>query len=531
MTKLMIVDDEEKTRKSIRNIIDWESNGIQVTGEAENGAEALVLLNAAVPDIIITDIRMPEMDGLQLIESLSKKNVKAKIIIMSGYDDFTYAQKAMKHGVSEYLLKPSRAGEILEAVLKVKALIESENAKKEMYDRLKVQFQESLPLLRDKYLNRLIRSKNRSIKNLNEKLFLFNTVLSFSYAAVAVIRIDNLLSVREELGNEDFELMKFAVRNISEETISAGYPCEIFENNDDVIIILKLEEYPDFPDIHKLFTELKNNVFKFLRLSVSIAHGRFYDNADSLYMSFNEAVKTLEIKSFHGNGQILAYEDLLEEDAVEMSYPITCEKELLDCIKNSSVHEFDFYIEEFFIALKVESTSKGNVLKSVLALLFSIYHLCIEMNINTDETFGNNFSILEDLLKMNNVSLMKDKLLTLSRAIAQNIVSRKCNNKILEHAIKYILENYNKDLSREIVAREVYIAPGYLSMLFKNEMGTSFLEFLHKARIEKACELLKGSLMKTYEIASITGYKDEKYFFQVFKKYIGMTPLQYRDSF
>lgn len=255
MVKLLLVEDEEKIRKGIKNVIDWEALGINIYGEASNGYEALKLVSCETPDIILTDIKMPIMDGLQLIEELKKEAPGIKSIIMSGYDDFNYIQRAIRLGVSDYLLKPSGAQEIQDTIEKVK--------------------------------KQLIEERER----------------------------------------------------------------EIYLQN-----------------LTKRFKELSN------------------------------------------------------------------------------VH------------------------------------------------------------------------------------SHKSISKILKDAVKFIEDNYYKDLNRKTVAEKVFITPSYLSFLFKKEMNISFIDYLHYIRIQRACELLKDVRYKTYDVAARVGYSDEKYFFQVFKKYKGMTPMQYRNN-
>lgn len=389
---------------------------------------------------------------------------------------------------------------------------------------------DSLPLIKDKYLSQLVNNIN-DIKNINQSCELFVSNWDYLYFSVVVIRIDNSSSVSENLGIEDYELMKFAVRNIAEETINKEFRNEVFEYSEYIIAILKLKECPDQNSLKKLLSELQNNVHRFLNLSITLSFGRFYKGINSIYISYKEAVKALEVKLYHGESQIISYNDVMDANIIEIFYPIDCETRILKRLRNESAEELAMLMDEFFGAIKVLNSSKNNIQKCVLTLLFSMYNLCTEMNIEITQTFGNDFSVLQELLKLENITAIKNKFMDILKKISETVTGKKNINQILESAIKYIRDNYSRDLNRKIVANEVYITPGYLSVLFKEEMGISFLDFLHKVRIQKACDLLVKTFLKTYEIASQAGYNDEKYFFQVFKKYTGMTPVKYRNSF
>jgi two-component system response regulator YesN len=149
---------------------------------------------------------------------------------------------------------------------------------------------------------------------------------------------------------------------------------------------------------------------------------------------------------------------------------------------------------------------------------------------NTDEIFGIGLTAIDDILKVDTLALIKQKIMQISHKILDKIQSRNSGNKIIELSLKYIEENYHKDLNLDTVANSVYINSGYFCILFKKTMGTNFIDYLHKKRIEKACEILTDIHSKSYEVALKVGYSNEKYFYQIFKKHTGMTPTQYKES-
>ncbi|QGQ97210.1 DNA-binding response regulator [Paenibacillus psychroresistens] len=530
MMKLLLVDDEEHTRMGIRKVIDWQSHGIEICAEARDGIEAIELIEKHKPEILLTDIRMPEMDGLELIEQVSLLFPTIKCIIMSGYEDFSYAQKALKLGVTDYLLKPCKKQEIMETVLKVKILIEAERLQEKSYEQLRSQFQESYPVLKERHLTKLVQSDNHSHLRTYEILSKLNIHFPYDYTSIMLLSIDNFYRLNEDYSSEDMELYKFCIKNISEETISAQHNCVVFEYNNEIVVILNKDTSLEVSSSSPLVESLKENINRFLPFTVSIGLSNCYKGLNQITQSYTEASKALKANHFMGENKIVAYAELSDDDPKDTSYPINMEKSILQALLNGDISEYEYLLNNFINSLKPESSSKDHFIVSTSAFIFSLYHLCVERNINTQNVFGPNFLEFSNMLSQSSMDHIKDNIYKTLIKINEELNSKKNNNKLFKTIIDYIDQNYDKDIDRETVAREVFITPGYLSLLFKQELKINFLDYLHKTRIEKSCLLLSNSGSKISDIAYSVGYNDEKYFFQVFKKYTGMTPNQYRNS-
>lgn len=529
MIHLMLVDDEERARTGIRTLIDWEAHGIRISAEAWDGAEALECLLTVPVDIVITDIRMPVMDGLALMERLSAEYPAVRRIIMSGYDDFAYAQKALAFGACEYLLKPSRTQEILEAVLKQADSIREERKRKELMERLSAGFRESYPLLKEKTLSRLTLSEHPPYERLLANLRMNGVTFSHLLFGVVILEIDNFSSLQQRYSNEDLELFKYALKNIAEESLSPGMHCAAFEHEDHIAVIVNTAELEDAAALIPWMETLQTNIAEHLKFTASVGIGSLEPGIEHLRASYKEAAAALERRYFTGQKKIVTH---LEADEAldQISYPLSEEKAILHAVASGNKEETCLRLEQFNRALKPESTSKEHVLKSALALVFALYRFCIERNINTGEVFGQDLTRLSRIMSQSSLEAISDSLLDFLNKVREELDEKKNSNKLLQAAVDYMKQNYMKDISRETVAREVFITPGYLSMLFKQEMKTNFLEVLHQIRTEKASELLGDRSLKISDIAYQVGYNDEKYFFQVYKKYRGMTPSQYRNT-
>lgn len=526
MIKLLIVDDEQEIREGIKYSTVWEENDIQVIGEASNGSEALEIINKTFPDIIIMDIRMPEMNGLQLLEALSNTHPYIKSIILSGYEDFDYARKGLQFGALDYLLKPCRPIELVSSILKAKSFIENENAKKEILQKYQKDYNEFLPMIKNKYLRNFI-TENKNDSSMPHMLNFLHFEISMKNLKVVLIRLDSYLNVSQNLNTQDTELLKSTVINISKEIMSKEYPCEIFEENDDVVLLINIEENDELP--LTLISILKNSIKQNLKLTVSVGISNFCYTIIKLHTAYKQALQAVDFKFFFGEDSIINYSDIKGLYNYNKSYPLAKEKQLLNCIKAGDEKALLSKLDSFFETQKGFEANIGFIKKSSLALLFSVYHLCLENNVPGDEILEH----IDSLDKLNNFSTMnhlKQYIYTIILASSRQINNNKINNKLIENIIKYINENYRENINLETVAKNVFITPPYVSILFKQVLGIHFVDYLHKIRLNKACELLRDPKLKSYEIAYMVGYNDDKYFSQIFKKHFGLTPIQYRAN-
>ncbi|WP_248930540.1 response regulator [Paenibacillus hamazuiensis] len=530
MIQLMIVDDEERARAGIRTLIDWGKHGISIAAEARDGVEALELLQRHKVDILLTDIRMPEMDGLALIERAARQYPHIKSVIMSGYDEFAYAKKAMALGASDYLLKPSRTQEILDTILKLAAVIENERNQEKTLEQLKAGFRESFPLLKEKTLSRLVMTDNPPYDRLLSNLRINGLEFPFMFFGAMVLQIDHFHGLLQTYSHEDIELYKYGLKNIAEETMSAGFRCAAFEQQDDVVVIVNAGEWIGTEALIPYAEAIQRNIRQYLKFTVSIGIGSFEASISHLRASYREAVKALNARYYIGSAKIVDYTESVDDDPDQSSYPLVQEKAILQAVVQGDRDAILGRLEEFHDALKPDSSSKEHILKSTVALVFTLYRFCVEKNLNTSSVFGHDLTGLAAVLSQSSLEYIRSLLAGTVLEISAELNAKKNRNKLFQTALEYIGRNFHKDISRETVAREVFITPGYLSLLFKQEMKTSFLDYLHQIRIERACERLRDRSLKLSDIAHDVGYTDEKYFFQVFKKYTGMTPSQYRNN-
>jgi Response regulator containing CheY-like receiver domain and AraC-type DNA-binding domain len=527
MIKLLIIDDESDIREGIKCSIDWDKNDILIIGEASNGVEALDVINKTFPDLILVDIRMPLMNGLQLIESLSSTHPYIKAIIVSGYDDFSYAKKALSLGAIDYLLKPCGPDEILEAVLKAKVSIEKYRKETELINKYKIDSFENHQFIRNKYLVSLLNEKIIHADPLMDKFDFIDLEISKNNFTLMIIRFDNYYDLIEKSAVQDIEMMKYAAINISQEILRSQYICEVFEYKDDIIALINTDKTTELQAA--LMEKLKSEIRNCLKTTVSIGISDHCDQINKLHNSYKEAINAVEHKFFTGENSTIYYNHIKNSYLDNKSYPINLEKQVINTIESGSKEEIEKNFNAFFKTIIEKDTNKKHLLKVCRTFLFSIYHFVVENNGDGNEIMKE-IDELSEATRCSTIDQLNSEVYKIVLLAYEKLNHNKIGNKFVQNAMDYINDNYDKNIDLETVAKNIYISPSYVSSLFKQVLGINFVDYLHKFRLKKACSLLKDNKLKAYEVAYMVGYNDDKYFSQIFKKYLGLTPSQYRDS-
>lgn len=532
MIKMFIVDDESIIRTGIKNSIDWGSFDVEIAGEAKNGREALSKAIELNPDIVITDIRMPVMDGLELTQSLKEHVPNTKIIILSGYNDFEYAKKAIELGVCEYLLKPVGAEELVKLVLKLKDQIINESKKRDMEISAQLLFNENLPYIQSKFIDNLLKGENEDKKTILERAAILKTDLSGPKYQVIIIDVDDYLLITEYYPEKDKDLLKYSVLNIADEILSSNCNGSVFFSEFDYligIINVKNETKAAIIDICK---EIQFCITRYLKLSVTIGIGSVSECLDDISVSYNEALISLRNKMYSGKSRII-HIDMIDKGHSNppLHFSTEDEKELLNSLRTMNIENVYKIIDKLFTGF-IETKAGYNHIKSVCLRLIMLSASALEeIGINVESPFGEDFQPDVEIKKYETIENIEEWLKSLFNSFI-NVMQENKNNKyksIVKFSIQYINEHYSEAFSLCDVASKVYVTPNYLSKVFKQETGENFVEWINQFRINKAKTLLTDIGSKTYEIAEKVGYNDYKHFSYNFKKYTGYTPKEFKE--
>jgi two-component system response regulator YesN len=534
MISLMLVDDEPIVRKGIRTSIDWESLNIKFAAEAANGVDGLEKALLIKPDIIITDIRMPVMDGLEFCKKLREELPTAKIVILSGYDHFSYARKALRLGIMDYLLKPVGAEELVQTITRIKKEIERETEKTKKELEMNVVINENLPYLRSKLMNTILKGEAKNIEWFIEKAKKLKISLPGPFYIVMVIAIDDFLLLTENIPQKDKDILKFSVLNIAEEVLNSDFESTLFYSESDYIIGVVNTPAVSRRSLYDSCRNIQFYIKKFLNLSVTVGIGDRYNSLNYLHRSFNEAQTALRAKVYKGKGSVITIDQVDYNSRKIISiYPSEQEKELIHYLKTMDYSGIVKILDKILVQLADSKVYYEQVKNIFLKLLIISNHVLEEMGINANQVIDINqdpfyeidkYETLEDIEQW-----IKDYFKKLIQLIREN--KNEKYKSVVKVAIEYVNHYYHQNIGVADIAKKIYITPNYFSRVFKEETGETFTEWLNKFRVNKAKKYLKDVGAKTYEVAEKVGYNDYKYFTYVFKKYTGLTPREYRDKY
>lgn len=527
--KILIVDDEEEIRLGIIKKIDWENYGFTIVGDAQNGIEALEKAETLQPDIIMTDVRMPFMDGLELGSKILEIFPSTKIIIFSGCDDFEYAQKAIRINVIEYVLKPINSEELIEILKKLKITLDEENNEKQNVDLLQKHYIESLPILREQFLISLIEG-NIIKEDIERQIKKLGIDLSLKYLSVAVANIDKV-----NLNNTAFKENRMLLSISAKKTIDSilGKACNFisFVYLDKVIIIGNFEEEKSIKFYINALNESCRALKKIVNCDMTIGVGRTCYELGNLDISYNDAKSALEYRVIVGSEQAIYIEDMEPNSAITLEFNDDLERTFINAIKIGSNDEIEKVVEELFYIDNKIILPMNEYRTYAMEIVMTLIKLMKSYNFNISSTLGDDFYkyvYFSNFTSINEIGQwFKEKCGKVNRDIkSQRITSSKV---IVDKAVEYIEANYmDYDLSVDKVCAELHVSSAYFSTIFKKETNISFVNYLTEKRMEEAVKLLNTTDYKTSFIAEKVGYVEANYFSYVFKKKYGISPMRYR---
>lgn len=547
MYKLLLVDDEEDVREGVVREINWEAIGFEVIEKAENGREALEMVERLQPDVVVTDIQMPFMNGLQLAEAIRERFPTIKLIILTGHDEFEYAQKAIKLHIDEYVLKPFSAQELINALLKVKEQIQEEVSHRENVQLLKEHYRKSMPVLKENFLATLM---NRKLPRdeVYEKAANYGIDLSGNSYVVAVLSIDGVLIHEEDLENrgeltqsvslkysEDQALKYFALLNITEEIADKHRLGLVFMHNDQVVVLAARESMvreAALQETMKVLEEVRQNVEKYLKFTLTVGIGTVMKDVTKISYSYEDAVLALDYRLILGNNRMIYIDDVEKRSVEKIRFDDVKEHALTRCIKVGTSQEIRETMDELFHGIEGGVSVKDYQIY-LLEILTCILKAAKDSNLNVDEVFGDHFIPFTEINKFTSLEEAKHWLAELCASMMNHIATDRqyTYKNLVEMAKDYTKSHYHEgDITINKVCGHLHISAGYFSSIFKKETKMTFVNYLNHIRMEAAKELLRSTDMKALEIAEKVGYADANYFSFSFRKNVGVSPKEYRNN-
>jgi len=531
--KVMVIDDEPIVSVGLRKLVPWEEHGFEWLGAAENGMEALRMIESKPPDLIVVDCRMPVMDGLQLLREIASRQIPVKSVILSSHDEFMYAQQALQLGASDYLLKPPDLDRLLEVILRVKKEWETEKA-------LKQQMKDNFPVMVERFLHSLVDGTRQKEDVFLEKTKYLRLPIHPGPFRACLLEIEDETGRLDRYSVEDHHLIHFAVANVIEETFGEWRAKALLQEQSRRFILLLNEEDgdPERPAVlRSLLKQLIGNLRTTLKLGATAGVSKRYPLLLNDCRSAYENAKTaLRYKYYTGPNQAIFMDDLEsglgQADAGSGDRSAMSEEDLLMSLRVCDENGLDAWLSSFISFLKCRSFNQQETKTLSLQQMIAATRVLAEMHpqLQLDELLST-----DDIARIFRAGTIEE-LSGLLREFLYGLLAttqslrKSGKNSVIEKTKAYIQDNFARNLTLETIAAEVFLSPVYLSFLFKQVEAMNITDYITQVRIDRAKALLLTTNGKTYEIAGLVGYQDDKYFARIFKKRVGMTPSEFRSQ-
>lgn len=535
MIKVLIADDELRICELIFRLIDWEALGMSVIAVAHDGRETIKIIKNEMPDIVITDIRMPGYNGVDVIRIGKEYNSDIQFIIISGYSQFDYAQNAIHYGVSDYLLKPVKAEELTKALLRIKSRIDKNN---QMYSQVKKAWtleQQNRRLYREQLIMEIAHGKGfdvltKDMNTLNEQ-YKYEFIPGFF--TIVIVKADGLNF--EEKTESSFlyekiqQSLSFAFAPVMQEMQGT-----MLDNGTYIFLFNYENEYAEIESqIHRLLNQmlLQKDVFKKLHLTIGL--GKRVNCLAEVGKSYETAYLAIKDRILVGTDRIIeGKEKIVVQDYKD--YFLHTVRELENVVENLDDKRISDIIQEWGTALSKDKEINGYQIEQSAKALVNSYLLSMQKN---NYTLDEDDNLLKDFMKSieNCISLGEIQELlsgTLEQSLSEYRHKRALSgSKPIRDAKEYIRNNLAGNLTIQEVSEYVGYSSAHFSVRFKQECGITFSDYVMESRIEKSKELLKNTRETIESIAAAVGYSDVKSFTKNFKKYTEVKPSQYRKIY
>lgn len=534
MLKVFLVEDEFVVREGIKKNIDWKSHGYDFCGEASDGELAFPMIQKAKPDIVITDIRMPFMDGLELSKLIKKELPQVEIIILTGHGEFEYAKEAIKLGIAEYLLKPINGEELLSEVDRVALKIEERRKEREIREKYVKEMEEN-SLKERKDLFQYLVTGNKSMSELLEFAQKLEMDLSAMWYNIVLLKFQSRNHAHDEYSGSLIEIeRKLDYISMNDKQVL------VFDRNlEGKALLFKADSKEELLELQKSAIEKIEAVMK------EYEHVRYFggigvpvNRLRELPVSFERASHAFAHRYLVEESRIInssdmkqsVYSDETDFDINDVSPKQLDRNKIREFLKTGDREESIYFVEEFFKDLRT------NAMKSVMFrqyIIMDAYFCVIDFleGLQIPKSEIEPLDITSGILQ-NEEAAMSYVVKIIAKAL--ELRDKSASNRygdVVDEVMAYIEKNYaDEELSLNLLASHVNFSPNHLSMVFSQQTGQTLIKYVTDYRMNKAKELLRCTNKKSSVVSMEVGYKDPHYFSYLFKKTQGITPTQYRGG-
>ena len=542
MLKIFLAEDEVIVRETIKRMIPWENLGFELVGEAADGEMALPLLIRQQPDLLITDIKMPFMDGLTLARLAKKEVPGLKVVILSGYDDFNYAKQAINIGVEDYLLKPITKNALIERLTEIRSRYEDEKTQREYYEKFHREMQAYEKNSSRDFFEALVSGSldMMEVYKRAEKLGLDIVAESYNVLIFTMNRNEDFSGQREGYSSWEAESLEMLEKFFTGHPFAMLFRSNVFSYG----VLIKGEKNSIrentricVEEIRKIFDRKEDNKEWF------VAVGESVERLSQIQKSYHSASRAFSQRYLYDE-KVLYYEEMLAMEKKDVTNDDSEYLQKVDVnalnptilqkfLSNGLLEETKNFVQDYFYAIGQEPM-ESVVFRSyvILNVRFSVLSFLKELGCDTKtlEPDDTEEILAESGRNMDSTIAYAEKMISQAIQLRDRNSGNK-NRSILKTAVDFIDQHYmEEDMSLNKAANAANVSANHFSALFSQNMGQTFIEYLTSLRMDKAKEYLRCTGMRSSEIAGEVGYKDAHYFSYLFKKTQGMTPSDYRKA-
>lgn len=542
MLKIFLAEDEVIVRETIKRMIPWENLGFELVGEAADGEMALPLLLRQKPDLLITDIKMPFMDGLTLAKVAKKEIPGLKVVILSGYDDFNYAKQAINIGVEDYLLKPITKNALIERLTEIRSRYEHEKTQKEYYEKFHREMQAYEKNSSRDFFEALVSGSMdmMEIYRRSEKLGLDIVAEAYNVLIFTMNCEEDFSRQREGYSEWEAESLKLLEEFFSENTSAMLFRCNIFSYG----VLIKGQKETIGENTRSCVSEIQRILDrKEQKRQWFVAAGEPVERLSQIQKSYYSASRAFSQRYLYDEN-ILYYDEMASMEKKNVTEDDSTYLQKVDVnalnpailqkfLSNGLLEETEKFVKDYFYAIGQEPL-ESLVFRNYVTLnvRFSVMSFLKEIGCDTRtlEQEDTEDVLSESSKSLENAIAYAEKIISQAIALRDQNSGNK-NRSILKTAVDFIDSHYmEEDMSLNKAANAANVSANHFSALFSQNMGQTFIEYLTNLRMNKAKEYLRCTSMRSSEIAGEIGYKDAHYFSYLFKKTQGMTPSDYRKA-
>ncbi len=523
---ILLVDDEADILQAMKRKINWETLGFRMAGTAENGQEALELAEQMHIDVVLTDIKMPFMDGLTLCRKLKENYRNMKVVIYSGFDDFEFAREAIHLEAEEYLLKPISAKDLENVFRKIKESLDKEFAERRNVDKLREYYQKSLPAMQEQLFIGILQGRVTGEKAAT-LLDTYDLDIKEGFYMATILRADV-----KEAGM--LQLMNLSLKDMLDDYLKGQIDFYSFLYLDNIIVVFAIDTPQQSDSVFYHLEQIIKMGTRMLEVNITASAGQICGDFLNIATSYQEAQSAMEYRAILGGAnQVIYINDIEPSPQDSVSLQEYDYQDILRAVKLGDGNETAKAVHRFVDNLRNRAVTPHQYQIACMELLTEFTKVGGAYKLGIREIFGSDGMPWEELYQFSSLDELESWLLEVCTNLRRTLRHERTNStmQLTERAKDYIEAHYQEsELSADTLCRYLNVSAAYFSTIFKREVGLGFSAYLTKVRMEHAVELLMTTEDKTYVIAEAVGYTEPNYFSYVFKKEYGISPSKYRSS-